>query len=113
MQFPPTPQSALIGGYKDRCDGLLQFHSLPVVATCAIEQMRTSRGPQIDRFLSQSHNLTAGEVDVKSESLPELETSRDGAFYLYSRVRYLCVYIYMLLFILDFFSGFISSLLAL
>ncbi|KAL5771923.1 hypothetical protein ACOSQ2_011847 [Xanthoceras sorbifolium] len=87
VQFPPTPQSALIGGYKDRCDGLLQFQSLPVVATCAIEQMRISRGPQVDRFLSQTQNLTAGETDVKSESIAELETSRDGAFYLYSRAQ--------------------------
>lgn len=91
VQFPPTPQSALIGGYKDRCDGLLQFQSLPIVATCAIEQMRVSRGPQVDRFLSQSQNLTTGEVDVKSDSIPELETSRDGAYYLYSRVRYIYV----------------------
>ncbi|KAJ0018482.1 hypothetical protein Pint_10961 [Pistacia integerrima] len=87
VQFPPAPQSALIGGYKDRCDGLLQFQSLPIVATCAIEQMRVSRGPQVDHFLSQSQNLTAGEVDVKSDSIPELETSRDGAYYLYSRAQ--------------------------
>lgn len=83
VQFPPTPQSALIGGYKDRCDGLLQFQSLPIIATCAIEHMWVSRGPQIDRLLSQSQNLIVGEVDMK----PELENSRDGAFYLYSRVR--------------------------
>lgn len=87
VQFPPTPQSALIGGYKDRCDGLLQFQSLPVVATCAIEEMRVSRGPQIDRLLSQPQNLTAGEIDVKSESIPELDSSRDGAFFMYFRVR--------------------------
>ncbi|PPD95889.1 hypothetical protein GOBAR_DD07080 [Gossypium barbadense] len=29
VQFLPTPQSALIAGYKDRCDGLMQFQSLP------------------------------------------------------------------------------------
>lgn len=84
VQFPPTPQSALIGGYKDRCDGLLQFQSLPIVATSAIELMRVSRGPQVDRFLS-------GEVDIKPESIPELESSLDGALCLYSRVRYVCV----------------------
>lgn len=87
VQFPPTPQSALIGGYKDRCDGLLQFQSLPVIATCAIEHMRVSRGPQIDRLLSQSQNLIVGEVDMKPELIPELENSRDGAFYLYSRAQ--------------------------
>lgn len=70
MQFPPTPQSALIGGYKDRCDGLLQFHYLPVVAMSAIELMCVSRGPQIERFIS------------------ELENSQDEAYYLFSRVSY-------------------------
>lgn len=89
VQFPPTPQSALIGGYKDRCDGLLQFQSLPRIAASAIEQMRVSRGPLVDRFLSQSQNLTAGEVDFKPESIPEMESSRDVAICLYSYVRFL------------------------
>lgn len=89
MQFPPTPQSALIGGYKDRCDGLLQFQSLPRVAASAIEQMRVSRGPLVDRFISQLQNFTAVEVDFKPESIPELESSRDGAICLYSCVRYI------------------------
>lgn len=84
VQFPPTPQPALIGGYKDRCDGLLQFQSLPIVAASAIEQMRVSRGPQVDRFLS-------GEVDIRTESIPELESSHDGALCVYSRVRYIYV----------------------
>lgn len=88
MQFPPTPQSALIGGYKDRCDGLLQFQSLPKVAASAIEQMRVFRGPLVDRFLSQSQNST-GDVDFKPESIPELESSRDGTICLYSCVRYI------------------------
>ena len=88
VQFPPTPQSALIGGYKDRCDGLLQFQSLPIVAASADEQMRASRGSQIERLLSQSQNFMGGEVDFRSESIPELEASRDGVIYLYSRVRY-------------------------
>ncbi|KAJ9153146.1 hypothetical protein P3X46_026620 [Hevea brasiliensis] len=87
VQFPPTPQSALIGGYKDRCDGLLQFQFLPIVAASAVEQMRVSRGPVVDRFLSQSQNFTSGEGDFKSEGIPELETSRDGASCLYSRAQ--------------------------
>ncbi|KAM7259135.1 hypothetical protein ACFE04_014876 [Oxalis oulophora] len=73
-QFPPTPQSALIGGYKDRCDGLLQFQILPIIVTSAIEKMQMSRGPQIDRLLSQIHNLIAGE----SENIPEFDFSQDG-----------------------------------
>lgn len=87
VQFPPTPHSALIGGYKDRCDGLLQFQSLPVVAASAVEQMRISRGLQVEHFLSQSSTFMAGDVDCKAERIPELEISLDGAFCPYSRVR--------------------------
>uniref|UniRef100_A0A2P2MVD4 Uncharacterized protein n=2 Tax=Rhizophora mucronata TaxID=61149 RepID=A0A2P2MVD4_RHIMU len=87
VQFPPTPQSALIAGYKDRCDGLLQFQFLPIIAASAVEQMGVSRGPQIDRFLSQSQNFTSGEGDFKSEGMPELEASRDRAICLYSRAQ--------------------------
>ncbi|XWS16011.1 hypothetical protein CRYUN_Cryun34aG0050100 [Craigia yunnanensis] len=84
VQFPPTPQSALIAGYKDRCDGLLQFLSLPVIAASAMEHMRVSRGPQVDRLLSQLQNYMA-EIESRSESIPELDNARDGAFCLYSR----------------------------
>lgn len=87
VQFPPTPQSALIGGYKDRCDGLVQFPYLPVIAVSAIELMRVSRGPQIDRFLSQSQNFMSGEVGFKPELISDLESSRDEAYCLFSRVR--------------------------
>ncbi|GAV75013.1 zf-C3HC domain-containing protein [Cephalotus follicularis] len=87
VQFPPTPQSALIGGYKDRCDGLLQFQFLPIVAAAAIEQMRLSRGLQIERLLFQSQNHIGGEADFKSDSVAELETSRDGSFFSYSRAQ--------------------------
>lgn len=89
VQFPPTPPSALIGGYKDRCDGLLQFAALPVVAASAMEQMHISRGPQIDRFLANSVNLLIGEPSMKPENIAGVESSREEAFSLYSRVRYL------------------------
>ncbi|KAM7252777.1 hypothetical protein ACFE04_011412 [Oxalis oulophora] len=82
-QFPPTPQSALIGGYKDRCDGLLQFQFLPLIASSAIEKMQISRGPQIGRLLSQFNNLIAGD----SESTPEFEFSRDGASSSFSQAQ--------------------------
>ncbi|KAK8608204.1 hypothetical protein V6N13_023634 [Hibiscus sabdariffa] len=84
VQFPPTPQSALIAGYKDRCDGLMQFQSLPVIAASAMEHMRASRGPQVDRLLSLLQNCMA-EFESRSESVPELDITRDGAFCLYSR----------------------------
>ncbi|KAJ0507889.1 putative Zinc finger, C3HC [Helianthus annuus] len=65
VQFPPTPPSALIGGYKDRCDGLIQFPYLPVVANSALDQMKLSRGLEIDRFLAQSSGYPA---DIMSDS---------------------------------------------
>lgn len=87
VQFPPTPQPALIGGFKDRCDCLLQFQSLPVVAASAIDQMRVSRAPQVEHFLSQLQNFMASDLEFKSESVPELATSYDEAFYLYCRAQ--------------------------
>ncbi|XP_025985473.1 uncharacterized protein [Glycine max] len=87
VQFPPTPPSALIGGYKDRCDGLVQFHCLPVVAISAIELMSVSRGPQIERFLSQSQNSMSGEVDIKPDIVSDLENAQDEAYCLYSRAQ--------------------------
>ncbi|XP_021741978.1 uncharacterized protein LOC110708199 isoform X2 [Chenopodium quinoa] len=87
VQFPPTPPSALIGGYKDRCDGLLQFAALPVVAASAIEQMRISHGPQIDRFLANSVNFLIGEPSIKSENFSGMDPSKEEAFSLYSRAQ--------------------------
>ncbi|KAL3636947.1 hypothetical protein CASFOL_019246 [Castilleja foliolosa] len=86
VQFPPTPPSALIGGYKDRCDGLLQFSALPLVATSAIEQIRVSRAPEIDRLLAQSQ-LARSESGIKLEILLGTENSRDDVFILYSRAQ--------------------------
>ncbi|KAI3857417.1 hypothetical protein MKX03_024435 [Papaver bracteatum] len=84
VQFPPTPQSALIGGFKDRCDGLLQFQSLPVISGSAIEQMRISRSSQVDRFLSQSQLLLSVELGFKSESIPGTQSSREEVPAVYS-----------------------------
>ncbi|KAJ4976799.1 hypothetical protein NE237_001905 [Protea cynaroides] len=87
VQFPPTPPRALVGGYKDRCDGLLQFLSLPVVAASAIDQMHVSRGPQIDRFLSQFQTFAAEELGLKVESTVGVESSRDDALCVYSHAQ--------------------------
>ncbi|WOL08942.1 hypothetical protein Cni_G17695 [Canna indica] len=78
VQFPPAPPSALIGGYKDRCDGLLQFSSLPVVASSAIETMRLTRNLQVDRFLSQPSTFFSGEVGCKADNMPGKKVSRDA-----------------------------------
>ncbi|KAK4753399.1 hypothetical protein SAY87_022197 [Trapa incisa] len=72
VQFLPAPPSALIGGYKDRCDGLLQFSVLPVVSTAAVEQMQVSRGPQMDRFLSNLQTYVHGELGFKAEYVSAL-----------------------------------------
>ncbi|KAF3776286.1 NIPA-like protein [Nymphaea thermarum] len=84
-QFPPTLTSALIGGYKDRCDALLQFPSLPVIASSAIEHMRLSRSSQIDRLLSHAHRSTAGDVSGRVDSMPVGETSQDETMYIYAQ----------------------------
>ncbi|GFZ07586.1 IAP-like protein 1 [Actinidia rufa] len=84
VQFPPAPPSALIGGYKDRWDGLLQFLSLPVVAASAIEKMRVSRGPEIERFLVHSRAFTAGESGFRAENISGMENTREEAFCVYS-----------------------------
>lgn len=89
VQFPPTPPSALVAGYKDRCDGLIQFQRLPVVAISAIEFMSASRGPQIERFLSQSQNFMSREVYIKPEIISEFDNSQDEAYCLYTRVSFL------------------------
>ncbi|XP_039827894.1 uncharacterized protein LOC120689615 isoform X2 [Panicum virgatum] len=78
VQLPLT-QSALIGGFKDRCDGLLQFTSLPVIASSAIENMRTTRSAQIDRLLSQSITFLSGVLGCKAESAAGVEIQQDSS----------------------------------
>ncbi|KAK1418129.1 hypothetical protein QVD17_27268 [Tagetes erecta] len=87
VQFPPTPPSALIGGYKDRCDGLFQFLYLPIVAASTLHQMRASRGPEIDRFLVQSHTSTAGESSFKADIASGSDNNREEALCIYSRAQ--------------------------
>ncbi|KAJ0587762.1 putative Zinc finger, C3HC [Helianthus annuus] len=67
VQFPPTPPSALIGGHKDHCDRLFQFLYLPIVAASTLDQMRVSRGPEIDRFLVQSYTFATGESGFQAD----------------------------------------------
>ncbi|KAI4374654.1 hypothetical protein MLD38_012622 [Melastoma candidum] len=87
VQFPPTPPSALIGGFKDRCDGLLQFSCLPVVSAAAVEQMQISRAPQVDRFLANSQTYLSGELGCKSEYVTGAESSKDENMTTYFRVQ--------------------------
>ncbi|KAG7646616.1 Zinc finger C3HC-like [Arabidopsis thaliana x Arabidopsis arenosa] len=83
VQFPPTPPSALIGGYKDRCDGLLQFYSLPIVSPSAIDQMRASRRPQIDRLLAHAND----DLSFRMDNISAAETSKEEALSNYSRAQ--------------------------
>lgn len=86
VQFPPTPASALIGSYKDRCDGLLQFPCLPLVTASAIEFMKLSRCAQIERLLSHSL-FSFGEVGFKTDNMPILEISREDPFFHYIQAQ--------------------------
>jgi hypothetical protein len=67
VQFHLTP-SALVGGFKDRCDGLSQFKSLPAIALSAIESMKLARSVQVDRVLSQSVAVLSGERGYRTDS---------------------------------------------
>ncbi|KAG9149955.1 hypothetical protein Leryth_010029 [Lithospermum erythrorhizon] len=87
VQFPPAPPTALIGGFKDRCDGLLQFSSLPVVSASAIERMRTSRGAEIDRFLVHLHSQTGAESGLMFEIMLGADTVREDVLFPYSRAQ--------------------------
>ncbi|ESQ35081.1 hypothetical protein EUTSA_v10006705mg [Eutrema salsugineum] len=87
VQFPPTPPSALIGGYKDRCDGLLQFYSLPIVSESAIDQMRASRRPQIDRLLAQPQVCANDDPSFRIDTISAAETSKEEALSNYSRAQ--------------------------
>lgn len=88
VQFPPTSPSALIGGFKDRCDGLLQFYSLPIVSSSVVEQMRVTHSPQIDRFLAQLQTQTAGELGYRVENVCGVGITGEQAIHSYSYVRF-------------------------
>lgn len=51
--FPPTPVADLRGAYNDRCEALLKLSALPVISETAKQQMRLSRGAQLDQLLSE------------------------------------------------------------
>ncbi|KAG2257010.1 hypothetical protein Bca52824_076304 [Brassica carinata] len=87
VQFPPTPPSALIGGYKDRCDGLLQFYSLPIGSVSAINQMRASRGPQIDRLLALLQVYANDDPSFRMGNISATETSKEEALSNYARAQ--------------------------
>lgn len=60
--FPPTPLADLKGAYTDRCEALLQLSALPVISEAAKYQMKLSRGPQVDKLLSEPNPTDPGFV---------------------------------------------------
>ncbi|XP_062186834.1 uncharacterized protein LOC133890471 isoform X2 [Phragmites australis] len=86
VQFHLTP-SALVGGFKDRCDGLLQFISLPVIASYAIESMKLTRSVEIDRILSQSVTILSGELGYKTDSTTGIDINHQDETCGYSQAQ--------------------------
>ena len=85
-QFLPSPISALIGGFNDRCDALLQFSSLPVISGSAIEEMKLTRGPEIDRILAKPVRETVRRLE---DGYNLIEESVDAANNPYFQVCYI------------------------
>lgn len=75
--FPPTPSHALVESYRDRCDALLQLPALPVVCSSAIEEMKRSRAPQIDRLLAQPPPLPSAALSRNSGKIYGIEIVGD------------------------------------
>ncbi|KAG2631660.1 hypothetical protein PVAP13_2NG039600 [Panicum virgatum] len=86
VQFHLTP-SALVGGFKDRCDGLLQFVSLPVIASSAIESMKLTRSFQIDRILSQSVTILSGELGYRTDITTGIDINQQDETCCYSQAQ--------------------------
>ncbi|TVU41371.1 hypothetical protein EJB05_14879 [Eragrostis curvula] len=86
VQFHLTP-SALVGGFKDRCDGLLQFISLPIIASSAIDSMKHTRRAEIDRVLSQSVAILSGELGYKTDSTTGIDINHQDENCGYSQAQ--------------------------
>lgn len=86
-QFPPTPPSALIGGYNDRCEALLQLPALPVISGSAIDKMKLSRGPQIDRILAHQQPFLISESSGRADNMPAAEFSREEVTSIYYQAQ--------------------------
>jgi hypothetical protein len=85
VQLHFTP-SARLGGFKDRCEGLLQFISLPVIASSAIESMKLTRSHQIEHALSQSIVILCGELGYKTDGTTGIDVNHQDESCSYSQV---------------------------
>lgn len=86
VQFHFTP-SALLGGFKDRCDGLLQFISLPIIASSAVESMKLTRSHQIEHVLSQSIAILCGELGYKIDGTTGIDINHQDENCSYSQAQ--------------------------
>lgn len=76
-QFPPSAVSTLIGGFDDRCGALLQFLVLPVISGFVFDEMRITRGPEIDRLLAKPPPSLGRETGTRHGSM---DTANDPYF---------------------------------
>ncbi|KAG0584879.1 hypothetical protein KC19_3G242000 [Ceratodon purpureus] len=91
--FPPTSVADLRGAYNDRCETLLQLSALPVISETAKQQMKVSRGPQVDRLLSEpspSDPEFLFENGVSSSSSRNGSLTMDKGFYQAQRMIAVC-----------------------
>jgi hypothetical protein len=70
---------------------LLQFVSLPVIASSAIESMKLTRSFQIDRILSQSVTILSGELGYRTDSTTGIDISQQNESCCYSQVLSLVI----------------------
>ncbi|XP_054815572.1 uncharacterized protein LOC129315686 isoform X2 [Prosopis cineraria] len=61
-----------------------EFYSLPVVSSSAVEQIRLTHGPQIDRFLAQLQIQAAGDMGYRAESASAIGYSGEQTLHSYS-----------------------------
>ena len=90
-QFPPTSPSALIGGYNDQCEALLQLLALPVISGSAIDRMKLCRGSQIDRILAEQQPVIVSESSGRADNMLLAEFSREEAASIFYQVCSLSV----------------------
>lgn len=89
-QFLPSPISALIGGFNDRCDALLQFSSLPVISGSAIDEMKSTRGSEIDRLLAKPVRETVKRLEDGFGVRQDLIDAANNPYFQAQRLISLC-----------------------
>ncbi|MCO5577123.1 hypothetical protein L7F22_030946 [Adiantum nelumboides] len=89
-QFLPSPISALIGGFNDRCDTLLQFSALPVICGSAIDEMKSTRGAEIDLLLAKPIRETMKRLDDGFDTRQDPLNTTNNPYVQAQRLMSLC-----------------------